>query len=74
MAPASNRQKTPRLETGELVTSDPNQQSACQQGGQTKTVARSREPHRNYGRHAPYCLGEKRVAALALLTFTALSG
>ena len=32
------------------------------------------EPHRNHKRRVPYCLGEKRVAALALLTFTALSG
>ena len=41
---------------------------------QTKTVACSREPHRNHKRRLPYCLGEKRVATLALLTFTALSG
>ena len=33
-----------------------------------------REPHRNHKHRLPYCLGEKRVATLALLTFTALSG
>ena len=32
------------------------------------------EPYRNHKRRVPYCLGEKRVATLALLTFTALSG
>ena len=37
-------------------------------------VARSRLPHRNHKRRVPYCLGEKRVVTLALLTFTALSG
>ncbi len=36
--------------------------------------ARLRAPHRNRKHRAPYCLGEKRVATLALLTFTALSG